>query len=406
MATLPNGFFGDGSAHEIAQSTFFLPSFANAAAFVTSEGVVLVDCGHELFGGRILEGLREHTDAPVHTIVLTHGHVDHAFGVAAFDEEARAAGRPRPRRVAHRLVPERFARYQKMRGLNEHINRVQFGVPVRFPETYPEIDEVYDERLTLTIGGETFELFHGRGETDDATWVWAPSRGAVCTGDFFIGCSPNCGNPQKVQRYPDEWAAALRAMAEKGPRLLLPGHGPAISGEAEVRAALAETAEYLQALVDETLARMNRGERGATIARDVKPPAHLAQRPYLEPLYDRPEFVVRNLLRLHGGWWNGNPAELLPAREDAVAREIAALAGGVASLVARGRDLLEKDLEMACHLAEWAALAAPGDREALSLKRDAFTARAAIEPSLMARNIFVRAAAEAADALTLLQQRA
>ncbi len=402
MAALPTGFFGDGEAQEVAPGTLYLPSFANAAAFLTSEGVVLVDCGHEMFGGRILEALRRRTDAPVHTIVFTHGHVDHAFGALAFDEEARAAGRPRPRRVAHRLVHERFARYQKMRGLNEHINRVQFGVPVRFPDFYPEIDLAYDEHLTLTIGGEAFELLHARGETDDATWVWAPARGAVCTGDFFIGCSPNCGNPQKVQRYPDEWAITLRAMAEKAPRVLLPGHGPVIVGEVEVRAALTETADYLQALVDETLARMNRGERGATIARDVSPPAHLAARPYLEPLYDRPEFIVRNLLRLHGGWWNGNPAELLPAREDALAREIAGLAGGAGALVARGRALLATDLGMACHLAEWAVLAAPEDRAALELKRDTFTARAAAESSLMGRNIFVRAAAEAEEALAKL----
>ncbi len=405
MAMLPTGFFGDGEAHEVAPGTLFLPSFANAAAFLTSEGVVLVDCGHEMFGGRILEALRRHTDAPVHTIVLTHGHVDHAFGVLAFDEEARAAGRPRPRRVAHRLVQDRFLRYQRMRGLNEHINRVQFGMPVRFPDFYPEIDLVYDDALALEIGGEAFELHHGRGETDDATWVWAPARGAVCAGDFFIGCSPNCGNPQKVQRYPDEWAQALRAMAAKAPRVLLPGHGPVITGEVDVRAALLETAEYLQALVDETLARMNAGERGSTIARDVAPPAHLAGRSYLEPLYDRPEFIVRNLLRLHGGWWNGNPAELLPAREDALSREIAALAGGVTALVSRGRALLATDLVMACHLAEWAALAAPDDPAAHALKRDAFTARASTESSLMGRNIFVRAAAEAEEARARLDPK-
>lgn len=402
MATLPTGFFGDGEAQEVAPGTFFLPSFANAAAFVTPEGVVLVDCGHEMFGERILAALRERTDAPVHTVVFTHGHVDHAFGVRALDAEARAAGRDRPRRVGHRLVAQRFERYRRTRRYNEHINQVQFGLPARWPDEYPELDLTFDASLTLTIGGEDFELHHARGETDDATWVWAPARGVVCTGDFFIGCSPNCGNPQKVQRYPDEWAETLRAMAAKGPRALLPGHGPVIAGEAAVRAALTETAEWLQALVDGTLERMNRGERGARIVHEVRPPGHLADRPYLQPLYDRPEFIVRNLLRLHGGWWNGNPAELLPAREEAVAREIAALAGGGAALVARGRALLATDLAMACHLAEWAALAAPEDRAALELKRDAFTARAADEPSLMARNIFVRAAQEAAEALSKL----
>jgi glyoxylase-like metal-dependent hydrolase (beta-lactamase superfamily II) len=399
VSTLPGGFFGGGDAKELAAGTFFLPSFANAAAFVTPEGVLLVDCGHEMFGSRILEALRGQTDAPVHTIVITHGHVDHAFGVRAFDTEAHERGRERPRRVGHHLVPQRFRRYEKMRGHNEHINQVQFGVPARFPEDYPALDVTYDEHLELTIGGERFELFHGRGETDDATWVWAPERGVVCAGDFFIGCSPNCGNPQKVQRYPDEWAEALRAMAAKNPRVLCPGHGPPITGEEAVRAALLETAEYLQALVDETLARMNRGERGESIVHAVQPPAHLADRWYLQPLYDRPEFIVRNLLRLHGGWWNGNPSELLPAREEAVAREIAALSGGAAALVARGRALAATDMALACHLAEWAVLAAPEDRAALELKRDVFTARASEEPSLMARNIFVRAAREAEEAL-------
>lgn len=400
MTTLPRGFFGGGDTAELAPGTLFLPSFANAAAFLTAEGVLLVDCGHEAFGARILEALRARTDAPVHTVVFTHGHVDHAFGIRAIDQEAVAAGRDRPRRVAHRLVAQRFERYRKMRRYNEHINRVQFGVPAPWPDEYPAPDVTFDDALVLTIGGETFELHHARGETDDATWVWAPSRGVLCTGDFFINASPNCGNPQKVQRYPDEWADTMRAMAAKAPRVLLPGHGPPITGEAEVRAALLDTAEYLQALVDGTLERMNRGERGARIVHEVHPPAHLEDRPYLQPHYDRPEFVVRNLLRLHGGWWNGNPAELLPSPEDAVAREIAALAGGVGALVARGRSLLPTDIVMACHLAEWAALAAPADRAANELKRDAFTARAANEPSLMARNIFLRAAQEAEEAIS------
>ena len=57
---------------------------------------------------------------------------------------------------------------------------------------------------------------------------------------------------------------------------------------------------------------------------DARHGSDLADRPYLQPLYDRPEFIVRNLLRLYGGWWNGNPAELLPAREDALARMVSA----------------------------------------------------------------------------------
>ena len=50
------------------------------------------------------------------------------------------------------------------------------------------------------------------------------------TGDFVIWNFPNAGNPQKVQRYPIEWAAALRAMIAKEPELLLPAHGLPIAG--------------------------------------------------------------------------------------------------------------------------------------------------------------------------------
>jgi glyoxylase-like metal-dependent hydrolase (beta-lactamase superfamily II) len=55
--------------------------------------------------------------------------------------------------------------------------------------------------FSLTIGDEKIELFHGRGETDDATFVWLPERRVLASGDFVIWVFPNAGNPRKVQRY-------------------------------------------------------------------------------------------------------------------------------------------------------------------------------------------------------------
>jgi glyoxylase-like metal-dependent hydrolase (beta-lactamase superfamily II) len=393
MTALPLGFFGGGDAREVSPGTFFIPAFANSAALSTPEGILLVDCGLQIAGEGIRHQLRTLTQAPVAAVVFTHGHVDHAFGIGAFDEEAEAVGRARPRRYAHRLVGDRFRRYARTRSINEHINRTQFGVgAVSWPETYPWPDVTYDDRHPLELGGERFELRHARGETDDATWVWAPARKVLLTGDLFIWSSPNCGNPQKVQRYAEGWADALDEMRALGAEVLLPGHGPPIEGREAVATALEQTSRWLRSLVEQTLRRMAQGERADDIAGAVQPPADLAEVPYLQPLYDRPEFVVRNVMRLHGGWWNGNPADLLPATEAARAREIADLAGGVAALCARARALVESDAALACHLAEWAALAAPAEPEAQRTKRDVFTARAAAEPSLMARNIFLAAA--------------
>ena len=89
--------------------------------------------------------------------------------------------------------------------------------------------------LRVAVGGETFELHHAKGETDDATWAWVPARRILCTGDLFIWASPNCGNPQKVQRYAKDWAVALRTMADLGAETLLPGHGLPILGVDRVR---------------------------------------------------------------------------------------------------------------------------------------------------------------------------
>ena len=43
--------------------------------------------------------------------------------------------------------------------------------------------------------------------------------------------------------------------------------------------------------------------------------------PWIEILYDEPDFVVRNIYRMYGGWWNGNPAVLKPAPESELALE-------------------------------------------------------------------------------------
>ena len=125
---------------------------------------------------------------------------------------------------------------------------------------------------------------HALGETDDHTWVFVPEREVLCPGDLFVWVSPNAGNPQKVQRYPAEWAAALREMASAQADQLLPSHGPPIVGAERVREALTCTAAYLESLVEQTLALMNAGARLDEIIHTVRPPADLAAKPYLQPV--------------------------------------------------------------------------------------------------------------------------
>ena len=381
-----------GEIAEVAGRTAFVPSFGNVSAFATDEGLVLIDTGSRFFAADVHRLVRGYSSRPLNTAVFTHGHVDHVFGLEPFDSEPG----PRPRVVAHEKVVDRFQRYLKTAGYNGVINQRQFQLPnFQWPVDYRYPDEVFGDARVLDIGGERFELNHGRGETDDACWAWVPSRKVLCCGDFFIWASPNAGNPQKVQRYAGDWAVQLRRMAGLGAEILLPGHGLPIAGADRIRQSLTAAAELLESLEEQTLAMMNQGARLDAVIQSVKAPAHLLELPYLQAVYDEPEFVVRNIWRLYGGWWDLNPATLKPAPEAALAAELATLAGGAEALARRARELSESgEHRLAGHLAELASLAAPGDREIETARSEVFAVRAEAEKSTMSRGVFSWAAAE------------
>jgi alkyl sulfatase BDS1-like metallo-beta-lactamase superfamily hydrolase len=366
----------------------------NVTAVRTRDGIVLFDTGSHNTARAIYDALRQWDRAPIHTIVLTHGHIDHTTGASLFDSEARSRGEPPIRVVAHANMPARFARYRDTAGWNGAINGRQFGLAdFRWPTEYRAPDLTYETELIFEVGGTAFELHHGLGETDDHTWTFMPAKNLLVSGDFVIWAAPNAGNPQKVQRYARPWAQALRAMARTHAQVLVPGHGPAVFGAQRVAQLLDDGARFLETIHDQTMALMNEGQTLDEIIQAVKVPADLLTKPYLQPTYDDPEFLVRNVWRLYGGWWDGNPAHLKPAPQAALAREIAALAGGADRLCARAAALaVAGDLRLAGHLAELATGADPTNREAHRVRASINQQRAEAETTLMARAIFAAAA--------------
>jgi alkyl sulfatase BDS1-like metallo-beta-lactamase superfamily hydrolase len=366
--------------------------FSNVIAFRTDEGLLLFDTGGEFAATTTHRAIRQWCTDPVRYVIYSHGHVDHVGGMAPFDAEPG----PAPTVIAHEAVAGRFERYVRTSGYNEVVNRRQFGVPeLTWPREYRHPDRTFRDAHTVTLGGLTFELRHARGETDDHLWAHVPELDMVLCGDLFIWNAPNCGNPQKVQRYPAEWAAALRAMAEAGAALLVPGHGPPVVGAGRVREALTATAKYLESLLDQTLELMNRGARLDEIIHAVTVPEWLAGKPYLRPAYDEPEFIVRNIWRLYGGWWDGDPASLKPPPAGRLAAVIAELCGGAHALAERASlALTEHEPRVAAHLAELAIQAAPADEAVHAIHRTVFGALADAATSTMARGIYRAATPE------------
>lgn len=401
-------FIRPGEIHEVVPGIALVSGFGLSIGVQTGDGLVVIDTSGRNHGEAVVAAMRTWDESPVRNVVYTHGHFDHVGGMPSYDADAERRGHPRPHVIAHENLPPRMARYAQTAGYNATINARQFlSRPVAPPQMVANFasprlpDETYRDYHAFEQGGVRFELRHGKGETDDHTWVWIPSQKTICAGDFFIWRCPNAGNPQKAQRYPAEWAQALRAMAAHGAEVFIPSHGSPIFGNDRIQQALTETAELLESLVSQTIELMNRGVRLDEIIHSVKAPQHLLERPYLWPLYDEPEFIVRNTWRLYAGWYDGNPATLKPATEASVASELAVLSGGASRLVARARELVASgDLRLACHLAEFAFLAAPGDPEVRAARSEVLRARASSEASLMARGIFNAAAAETEDAGT------
>ena len=382
-------------------------SFSHIIAFRTDDGLVCFDSSGQLTGEAAVAALRGWSDARIDSLVYTHGHVDHVGGSGAMAADAERRGHRPITVVGHEAVGARFDRYRLTNGYNTDVNLRQFGgvdgvknmaigdVPRFLPDDVLWPDVEVGSAGRLDVGGAGFEMHHAKGETDDHLWTWVPGHRALCVGDLVTWVFPNCGNPQKVQRYPLEWAAALREMMTYEADWLFGAHGLPVRGAERVATVLGDLANALELLTEETLAMMNAGETLDAIVHQVTVPDELLAKPWMQPVYDEPEFVVRNLWRLYGGWWDKNPAHLKPAPESAFAAEISTLVGGSEILTARAVELAAAgELRLACQVIELAVQADPESLGAHGARAEIYAQRRSTEFSLMSKGVYAAASRE------------
>ena len=396
---------------ELADGLAVIESFSHCAVWNSGDGLVCFDTSGAGSGRDVVKSLRSWSTERVSHLVYTHGHVDHIGGSFAFAEDASNRGHGPATVVGHENVNVRIDRYATTNGWNIRINQRQFGGTKsemglnvgenlqRFlPTGTLRAEQTFRDTLDLTIGDTRVEMHHARGETDDHLWAWLPEKKWLFAGDFVIWNYPNAGNPQKVQRYALEWAHALRRMIAQGPELLVPAHGLPIEGKARIAGVLDTIASSLESLVNQVIEMMNAGETLDAIIHTVKVPDSVLAKPFMRPLYDEPEFVVRNIWRLYGGWWDGAPSRLKPSPDAVLAAELASLSGGAEVLMKRALELLaEGDLRLACHLADFAGWAVPDDPAIHVDRATIYNARRKSELSLMSKGIFRGAARESEE---------
>ena len=164
------------------------------------------------------------------TVVLSHWHLDHIAGTAAFDDcEVIACARTAELLAGHRSAIER----------GEHE-----GPPGIDPLMLPT--RTFRDRLTLTVGGTRVELIQMNIHSDDGVVLWLPERRLLLCGDTMEDTVTYVAEPAGL----DDHLADLARLRELGPDRILPNHGDpdVIAGGGYPIELIAATEDYVRVL--------------------------------------------------------------------------------------------------------------------------------------------------------------
>jgi len=333
--------------------TIRLP-IVNCSVIETDEGLVLIDVGMKPAGPAILKSIQSISGKKIHTIIYTHGHVDHSYGTWALLENGN-----KPRIIAHENLPLRFNRYLELRGsLAKYMSQPIEQLPNDSTDIiWPTL--LFHDELEIQIGEITFRLKHFEGETDDQFYVWMPGQEIVFAADYYQGFLPNAGNGKRIQRNIGQWILALRSMAELHPKIMVPSHGEVIFEGKAINNALNIHADALEYIQDYTVAALNNGLRKDLIVDKFELPGRFANHPLLKEQYVSAKDICKMVIRQYTGWWDDIPSHWSPASIDAQSISIVELSGGMDQLIKYIENLIPIDLALASHFVDWAYYADP-----------------------------------------------
>lgn len=362
----------------------------------TDLGLVVIDAGP---GGPVTQGMidavRQLSNAPLHALCYSHGHVGYNSGVPMWLAHAAQRGDAPPRVIAHRNMPRRYARYRETQALQHRMAEIQFNRPAGFFDHRLAMHaptETFDDRLQIGHGERSVDLRWAPSETDDAIALWSPSQRVLYGGAALIDSIPNIGTPFRTMRDTVRWADTLDALAALGARKAVREFGATLEGEEQVRHVLTHTARALRWLRAEVVRLMNEGLNERGILARIRFPDELFGVEWMKPTYGDPGYIVRDIYRSENGWWDRNPTSLHPEAPEAIGRAVADAITDKRGVIAHALALAQGgNWQLALHVIDLLATAesdAPEIVEARSLKAEWLRERARQVPSYVSRNLY------------------
>ena len=232
----------------------------NSAAFVTSNGVVLVDTKLAGWGQPLIDTIGELTSHPITTVINTHTHFDHVSGNVEFPASVEF--------VAHENTQRLMRENNPVRGLGgdrPHLfdqNNAP-GLPER----------TFSDTLTLGSGADRVELhYFGRAHTGGDAWVVFPSLRVMHAGDAFPGKMVpimDSNNGGSGVDYPD----TLRKASQGASNIdrIITGHSTIMTP-----ADLSEYADFVGAFFSDVRAAKTRGTSAADFVSGWQVPSRFA----------------------------------------------------------------------------------------------------------------------------------
>jgi cyclase len=196
-----------------------------AGIILTREGAVVVDTlPFPSETSEIVDFVEEHSLGSVRFVINTHSHADHIFGNYMFPEAGI---------IAHRLCRRAMARYAEQ-GLSDaqEQNPELNGVVIRLPNI------VFEDQITLRLGGKTIQLIHMPGHTADSIVAFIKEDRILFSGDSMMPV------PYVVWGDANQMIESLRIIRNMSLENIVQGHGEVLL-RGEIDETIDSSVEYL-----------------------------------------------------------------------------------------------------------------------------------------------------------------
>ena len=236
----------------------------NSGVIIGDDAVMVIDTqATPVMAQDVIRRIREVTDKPIQTVVLSHYHAVRVLGASAYQAQHIIASQD-----TRDLIVERGA--QDMKSEIERFPRLFRAVETIPGLTWPTI--TFKGEMTLWLGSLEVKLMQvGRGHTKGDTIVWLPQQKILFSGDLVeFQATPYAGDA-----YFTDWPQTLDKLAAMKPSALVPGRGAALTTPERVQAGLAGTRSF----VSDLYASVKAGAAAGKDLRNIYKDTHAALKP-------------------------------------------------------------------------------------------------------------------------------